>query len=204
MKKVAVILAAGNSSRFGGDLPKQFVKIADKTVLENTVYRFANTSQIDHIIVATLPAYMETTQELLANYDVTVVGGGSSRNESLKNAIEAYGEDFIVVSHDAARPHVSKEIIKNNIEMIEDYDCVGTAIKATDTIVLTSDDGLRYLDRRNVLHMQTPQTFRSKDFLDLYEDSFTDVCGLFIEHNKKVGFAEGHAENIKITTKSDL
>lgn len=125
----------------------------------------------------------------------------------------AQADDAIVVSHDAARPFVTTRIIQENIRCVEEGYAADTVIKATDTIVRSMDGNhaTEIPDRQFLYQGQTPQSFRLKTFMTIYETldadylaRVTDAARILIEHSCPVRLVEGESSNIKITTDYDL
>ena len=109
-KNIAVILAGGVGSRVGLDIPKQFLKVAGKTVIEHTVNAFQSNSGIHEIAIVVHPRYVGTVETLvLANkWDKVkkLLNGGAERHQSSLAAIRAYRDDSSnnLIFHDAVRP----------------------------------------------------------------------------------------------------
>ncbi len=203
-KKVnAVILASGTGSRFQSEVPKQFHKIDGKTLVEICCDKFMQVKEINKIIVVTNQNRINQISKNLPS-GVVVIAGGKTRNESLLAGCN-YDLDAYVISHDAARPYVDVETIKKHCEWLNKYDCVCTGIKAVDTLLRANGDGTyEYVNRDEILHMQTPQSFSAKEFIDNYKDIYTDASGLFLELGKSIYVVDGSSTNKKITYKKDL
>ena len=114
---------------------------------------------------------------------IRVVSGGKDRNDSIMNIIhdiqEKSGEttDDIIITHDAVRPFVSYRMIQENIAAMKEYDVADTVVLANDTIV-ESVDGKVISSIPNRTHMyqgQTPQTFKIRTFVDIYESMEEEV-----------------------------
>ena len=108
---IAVIIpAAGSSSRFGGSIPKQFLSVGDETVLEKAVNLFLGISSITEVILAINPnENLIKSQSFYKDTRVKIVEGGSTRSESVSNALAAIDQRIeIVAIHDAVRPWLSK------------------------------------------------------------------------------------------------
>ena len=111
------------------------------------------------------------------------------------------------------RPFITLRIIKDNIRLAKECDAVDTVVEAVDTIV-ESTNGEYITNIPNRAHYyqgQTPQSFRCKDFLSLYnsltseeKQILTDACKIFVIKGKKVALAKGEYSNLKITTVTDL
>ena len=125
---IAVILAAGKGTRIKhADKPKQFLKVRGKPILCYTVEKFLASDLIDHVVIAVNGEWFQHTQDILADLQynhISVCEGADSRQASLFKALifceeHLYvPEDAIIVSHDAVRPLVTQEIIKANIQAI--------------------------------------------------------------------------------------
>lgn len=212
-----VILAAGSSERFGGDVPKQFVKIAGKMMLEHTIEVFEKHRLIDEIFIIVHPSYRNFVEEVIirnAYKKVTkVLDGGKTRQESSSIGVKAVVDnDSFVLIHDAVRPFVSSRIITEVVERLEDYEAVDVAIPSADTIIKVKDDLIVEIpDRQQLMLGQTPQGFRTsiiKKAYEIFEKNpvkVTDDCGLVVKYNLgKVYVVQGERFNIKITYQEDL
>jgi len=140
LKNYSIILASGNGSRYKNSLPKQFAKIAGKTVLEHTIEIFENSNKIDSIIVVINPEYRVLTESILLknNYKKVekLINGGTTRKESSYIGINSIEEDEAnVIIHDCARPFLTQEIISNCMEALNSYDAVDVANPPVDPIV---------------------------------------------------------------------
>ena len=220
---VALILAAGTGSRMGNaDKPKQFLPIYGKPLMIHTIEAFEMHDDIDKIVVVTSEGYEDQVKVWCKQYDLgkvkAVVHGSDSRQGSVYNGLKAIkdlgvnGDDIIVI-HDAARPLISQNIITNNIEACKKYDAVDTVIKASDTIVASSDgEKITNIPLRSELYQgQTPQTFKFALISEAHEKAkagqipnVTDDTKLVISLGKDVHLVEGSKQNFKITTFDDL
>lgn len=219
----AVLLAGGTGTRMKTSrIPKQFLEIGGEPILRLAVDKFLACPRIDHIVVAAPAIWMSHTRDLLRDgrfAQVQICEGGHSRQESLYRAVRhiesvfPVTDDDIVVSHDVARPFVSLRVIEDNIDALQTYDAADTVIPATDTIVESADQTTisRIQDRSRMYQGQTPQTFRRKTYLRIYEaldESYlakvTDAARILAEHDCTVGLVMGEEFNIKITTEYDL
>ncbi|HMM06933.1 MAG TPA: IspD/TarI family cytidylyltransferase [Clostridiales bacterium] len=220
----AVILAAGNGSRMAGSLPKQFLKIEGKPVLVRTVEAFLRSDLVDRVVVAVAKDWLDYAERLLEEAfggaaPISVTVGGSSRLQSLINACaflsDAFGitKDDIVLTHDAARPFVTKQVIAENIKLLDSYDGVTTACPAVDTI-LVSADGKKVDDiplRKTMFSVQTPQTFHTGELIETIaslteaeKSALTDAAKAYVLKKKRVGIVLSETTNLKLTTAADL
>ena len=217
MQKVyGIILAGGSGERLGFDIPKQFVKIAGKTVIEHTIDIFERHPLIDHIIIVVNPDFRFLMEEILLknNYKkvIKILNGGITRRESSYIGISSIEEDdAIVLIHDAVRPFVNERIINESIEAAKKYGAVDVAIPSVDTIIKVDDD--MFIEdippRRYMMKGQTPQSFRLSLIREAHEkvkeEEVTDDCSLIVKGGfGKVYVVRGEERNIKLTYPEDI
>ena len=213
---IAIIVAAGSGTRFGADVPKQFLEICGKPLLIHTLERFEECAAIDEIVLVLSESEIENFQKILEKFNLKklgkIVSGGKTRAESVRNALNSLDEnktEFVAV-HDGARPLVSHEEIAQTIEKAREIGAVCLVGKVTDTIKRISGDKIvETIDRENLRRAQTPQSFR----FDILQKAFsaenfdalaTDECFLVEKARFEIAFVEGSAKNIKITTREDF
>jgi 2-C-methyl-D-erythritol 2,4-cyclodiphosphate synthase/2-C-methyl-D-erythritol 4-phosphate cytidylyltransferase len=207
----AIITAAGSGKRMGYDVPKQFLNLGSKTVLEMSIAPFDKADFIDEILVVTNQDFLELCKTLCQNYHkvVRILEGGKERQDSVKNALDLLEDGYVLV-HDGARPYVTEEIIMNVMMATAEKKAAVAAVPAKDTIRQVSGKNSVTLDRSTLYNVQTPQGFSvpliKKAFQKAYEDNFygTDDAMLVERIGADVAIAEGSYGNIKITTKEDL
>ena len=216
IKNYGIILASGNGSRYRNSIPKQFVKIAGKTILEHTIEIFENSDEIDYIVVVVTPKYRKLAESLLLKNSykkiVKLLDGGETRKESSHIGVHSIEEDEAnVVIHDCARPFLTQQIVINCVKALNHYDAVDVAIPSADTIIEVKDDFIKNVpDRSCLMRGQTPQCFKLsviKKAHDLSKNdpNFTDDCSLILKYGLgKVYVVEGDVRNIKITYPSDI
>jgi len=220
-KNIAVILAGGVGSRSGLGSPKQFFKVAGKTVIEHTVNVFDNHRLIDEIAIVTHPLYNREIEEMVIRNKwkkvKKILAGGKERYESSLAAIDAYSSDpeCCLIFHDAVRPLISNEIIDGIVKALETYNAVDVAVPATDTIIQVDAKGEvieKIPDRRFLRRGQTPQAFRQRVIRQAYdialkdpEFTSSDDCGTVVKYlpQEKVYVVPGEEANMKLTYKED-
>ena len=214
--KIAVIIpAAGVSSRFSGSVPKQFSWLGDETVLEKSVNLFLGISSVNQIIIA-----VNKTDDLIKSQSfykdprTKIVAGGSTRSESVFNAMTEVDQNIeIVAIHDAARPWLKKTHFKDLLAHLsndQSIEGVFPVISATDSLRMKQGNDVIPVERKNFLHVQTPQIFYH-DSLKLALDKLKEK-GLHMSDESQAmehaGFkllaAPGERSNIKITYIDDL
>ena len=216
LKNYGIILASGTGSRYGTDIPKQFIKIAGKTVLEHTIDIFEKSKQIDEIFVIITPEYRHVAEDLLIKNSykkvTKLLNGGAIRKESSFIGINAVDdEEANVIIHDCARPFLSQRIIDDCVNALEKYNAVDVAIPSADTIIKVKNDIIQKIPERKFLKRgQTPQCFKLSVIKKAHElskndSNFTDDCGLIVKYGLgEVYVVEGEGENIKITYPEDI
>lgn len=220
MRNIAIILAGGSGSRLGGELPKQFLPLADgRSVLEHAVVAFEQSACIDGIIVVMHPSFISRANELAQAVGwkkmLAVVPGGKERWESSVHALEwLKGQDVNVLIHDAARPFVSERIIADVCASLVENKAVTVAVPATDTMYEVQDGLLVAIPpRASMLRAQTPQAFRLDCIAEAYRRALqdpalqaTDDCGIVHRYmpEQPIAIVAGEEQNRKITFKEDL
>ena len=210
----AIILAAGNSVRYGMNRNKNFEEIANKnTVLSYSFKEFDKNEYIDNILVASRESEIDSIKDIIKNENLSkkteVITGGAERKDSVYNCIKKTDSDIVII-HDGARPLIKQKYINECIENMEEFKGVTTGVKSIDTIKIVDDDGIviNSTNRSNTWSIQTPQCFDRKILLNMHEkyknDMVTDDCMLLEKDNYKIKIIEGDYTNIKITTPSDL
>lgn len=198
MKNIAVILAGGTGSRMGGPVPKQFMPLAGRTVIEHSIETFDNHPAIDEVAVVVHPDWRGEMEKIAKRNRWTklkkVIDGGAERYLSTLNAVMAYidePDDTNLLLHDAARPWVTKEIIDRVAAALQYHEAVGVAVPSTDTVWEVHPDlgvesgewrmesGLprfvaRIPERRLMWRAQTPQAFRLPLLRDAYQRALQD------------------------------
>ncbi|EAI4070948.1 2-C-methyl-D-erythritol 4-phosphate cytidylyltransferase [Campylobacter jejuni] len=216
MSNYAIILASGSGNRFGANKPKQFLKLAGKTILEHTIEIFEYSENIDKIILVVHPLYQEFVEELILQNNFTkivkILRGGNSRKESSfigVNSIE--DEEANVLIHDSVRPFLSHRIINDCIQALKKYNAVDVAVASSDTLIEENDNKIVAIPKREkILRGQTPQCFKlslikKAHLLSKQDNNFTDDCGLIVKYNlSPVYIVKGDQRNIKITYPEDL
>lgn len=213
---VSIIVAAGSGTRFGADRPKQFLEIGGKPLLIHTLGKFENCAAIDEIILILSENEIENFQKILENFQISkiskIIAGGKTRAESVRNGLNSLDKNAvgIVAVHDGARPLVSSEEIAKTIETAHEIGAVCLVAPVFDTIKRVSDGKIvGTVDRNKLRRALTPQTFRFEILQTAFSDEnfdamATDECFLVEKAGFEIGFVDGSAKNIKITTREDF
>jgi 2-C-methyl-D-erythritol 4-phosphate cytidylyltransferase len=233
MKVVVIIPAAGLGTRMAPALgtrekkaapSKQFAELGGTPILIHTLRKFAASREISEIYVALRKNEIATfrdrlekeTKEVLQK-EVILLEGGEHRQQSVANAIAAVSAaaDDVVLIHDAVRPFVTPEIIRDVIQAAQKYGAAIAGLPAVDTVkqVERTAEGAvitATLPRERVVMAQTPQGFHysviKKAFDEATADGFmgTDEASLVERSGHQVAVVMGSPRNIKITSPADL
>lgn len=205
-----MIVAAGRGSRFGGDLPKQFVLLNDRPVITYSMDVFSNLGY--ELLIVLHPNDVVYFQQLAHQYSFPshqTVLGGTERFHSVQNALKIIPDEAeIVMVHDAARPNIDK----NFIEMLASASLhKGNAIPAlplSDSIRMRQGEEWIAVPRDDYRVIQTPQCFASAELKKAYEQpyrmTFTDDASVLESSGKTIHLVPGKMGNIKITHADDL
>ena len=219
MKHIAIVLAGGSGRRMGNALPKQFLKVNERMIIEHTIDAFERSVRIDEIAVVTHPDYVEEMKGIIAanawKKVARVLLGGKERTDSTLSALRAYteGDDRLLI-HDGVRPLVSQEIIENVCDALMTCDAVNVVIPAVDTIIEVKDGAMVAAPKReNLRQVQTPQGFKRAVLAQAFDRALedpafvaTDDCGVVFKYapDTTIKIVDGDTTNIKITYKEDL
>lgn len=151
-----IILAAGASTRLGGDVRKQFLEIGGKRLLDRGVEFFLERAGQ---VIVTVPD-MEAVGHRFDG--VMYVVGGKTRTESVALALPHVVHDRVLV-HDAARPFVTDGVVDEVLASLDDYHCAYPVMPVVNSIVVDKKGELKRTPRRSRFReVQTPQGFRTK------------------------------------------
>jgi 2-C-methyl-D-erythritol 4-phosphate cytidylyltransferase len=209
VKTTAIIVAAGTGSRFGSNIPKQFIDLAGKPGIEHTLERFQNAESIDSIVLV-LASDQIADRKFEFGKLVAVVAGGPTRAQSALSGLDAAGDADVVAVHDGARPFVSTDEIDRTVEKAKEMGAACLVARVTDTIkTIRGGEIAATLDREKLRRALTPQAFRTDVLRRAFElgdltETVTDECYLVEKLGHPIALVEGSERNIKITSADDL
>jgi 2-C-methyl-D-erythritol 4-phosphate cytidylyltransferase len=211
--KTVIIVAGGRGKRMGRDVPKQFLKLNNTSVLSLTMSRFYDYDHTIKIIVA-LPEDEIKTWEIIQSHTLNipphiVVAGGRERFFSVKNSLAHVAKGELVAIHDGVRPLVSIETIDRCFAKAEQSGAAIPVIPVTESIrYFENGDKSHSVDRAKYKIVQTPQVFHSDiliaAYAQPYSKDFTDDASVVEKSGYPVSSVEGNSENIKLTTPFDM
>ena len=212
----AIVVAAGQGVRAGGDLPKQFRRIAGETLLRRALSSFVEAPAVSLVQPVIRSEDAELVHTETAGLGVLPpVFGGATRQASVRAGLEALlaRKPDIVLVHDAARPFASADLIARAIRAAEKTGAAIPGLPVTDTIKRVDGSGIveTTLDRSSLRLVQTPQAFAFPALIAAHRraaeqgrDDFTDDAALAEWAGMKVSVFPGESGNTKFTTAEDF
>lgn len=193
-----ILLAAGGSTRFGLDVKKQWLRVANQPLWQFVAQKFEKTKRFKKIIITSSADDIEFMKTYA---DFTFIEGGLTRQESLKNALCEVDTEFVLVS-DIARACVSEEFLTQILSYPLKSDCVVPYLRVNDTVVYHGTT----IDREMVKIIQTPQLSRTKALKSalLQDGEFTDESSAIVANGGSREFILGESSAHKITHVKDL
>jgi 2-C-methyl-D-erythritol 4-phosphate cytidylyltransferase len=218
MRVNAVIVAAGEGRRMGGDIPKPFLALAGRPLILHTLSRFA-ASRVHKVILVLARKNLAAREDLIrsdaqfGDLECVLEAGGPTRRQSVARGLKRLDPDCeIVVVHDGARPFVSPRLIDLSVEAAdrEGAAVVGVPVRDTIKIVSASRRVESTPSRDSLWEIQTPQAFKVEILREAHLKAeregieATDDSMLVERLGKSVSVLEGERTNFKITTAEDL
>ena len=205
-----ILLAAGNSKRYASKIPKPYTKIAGKTLIEYSLKKFEQFSQIKKTILVINSKHIKLAKKI-KHPRVKKIIGGKTRQESTLKALKYLKKKNIkfkyVLIHDAARPNCSMNLIHKIIKKSKNSSVI-PRMPIQDALKENFDNkNILSLNRKDFFITQTPQSFKFKDILNLHiknKLSYKDDDMSLLTNLKKVSFVDGERKNFKVTTKKDM
>ena len=215
---VAIIVAGGKGTRFGGNRPKQFLEINGTPIIVHTLRQFEHAQEIDRVVVAVPAEEVNTFRFAVEESNLEkvsqVVAGGDTRPQSVKCGLASIEAANVVAVHDAVRPLVTPEEIDQVVLAANNSGAAILVAPVSDTIKEVDHDRiLRTVRRAQLRRALTPQCFRfdilKRAYADLEEIEslridVTDDSFLVERLGVPITIVKGSARNIKITNQEDL
>ena len=223
-KKYVIIMAAGHGTRMGSALPKQFLELGGRPILQMTIEKFVLACPDIKIITVLPKEYVQGWKNFCSQYNCIypqiLVEGGITRFHSVRNALSKVPDGALVAIQDGVRPLVSPELISRMFARMSTCRALIPVLPSVDTLKavrkVVDNEGNetletipgKVLDRTEIYRAQTPQIFCSEDIKAAYgqafDTAFTDDASVAERKNIPLSYIEGERYNIKITTQDDL
>jgi 2-C-methyl-D-erythritol 4-phosphate cytidylyltransferase len=215
---VAIVVAGGKGTRFGGNRPKQFLELDGLPIIIHTLRQFEQSCQIEEVVVVLAAEEIAPFHSLVERFGLPkvsrVVAGGETRSQSVRNGLAAIETANIVAVHDGVRPLVNPEEIDRTVMVAAERGAAILVAPVGDTIKRVDDGRISdTLPRKTLRRALTPQCFRFEILRRAYANlgeleaagvDVTDDSFLVEQLGVPVTAVEGGPGNIKITTAEDL
>lgn len=193
-------------------IPKQFHLINNFPILFYSIRAFKSAFKDINIVVVLPEKFHDTWKKLSLKHnlviDYEIVQGGNSRFESVKNGLEKVEQNGFVSVHDAARPVITKSLIKKVFSIAEKHGNAVPCIPVFESLKRVENGKSKSIDRRKYMMVQTPQCFSvsllKKAYKQEYSDSFTDDSSIVENMGVEIFLIKGDQKNIKITFPLDI
>ena len=217
-------MAAGSGTRMGADVPKQFIELGGKAILQKTIEVFLEACPDINVITVLPESHIDYWREYCLERNFIcpqiLVKGGITRFHSVRNALAKVPEGALVAVHDGVRPLLTKKFILEMFAEAESVPALIPVLPCVDTMkvlckvkgpsgeeILATKEG-ESADRSVLYGAQTPQIFHSEvikeAYSQAYDTAFTDDASVVLKNGKNLSYRIGERFNIKITTQDDL
>ena len=212
MNKTLIVVAGGQGTRMGSQIPKQFHLLGGRPILMRTMELFQDFDKNMPIIVGLPDEYLATWEEVCQKENFMVphqiTAAGETRFHTVQNALEAVQKGSLIAVHDAVRPLVSLDTIDRCFIEAGKTGAAIPCVELPESLRQVKQGRSMAVDRNTFRLVQTPQVFQYEILIEAYQqryhDSFTDDAGVVEKAGYKVSIVEGKRENLKITTPQDL
>lgn len=222
---IAVIFAGGVGKRMNSKVkPKQFLIMRGKPIIVHTLEVFEKHTEIDAVVVACVPDWIEHLKILVKQYHLSkvkeIVKGGETGQLSIYHGLKAAEQldrgssrNAIVLIHDGVRPLINEKVITENIQSVKQYGSAITTVTVQETILVVNSENeiVDVPERANSRLARAPQSFFLKDILSTHERAlqdrkydYIDSCTLMQHYGHQMFLVDGPKENIKITSPEDF
>ncbi|MDN5279786.1 MAG: 2-C-methyl-D-erythritol 4-phosphate cytidylyltransferase [Clostridiales bacterium] len=212
----ALIVAGGMGTRMNTMVPKQFLALKGKPVVQWSLECFDQTPGVDKIVLVLPNTWLDEGRDKLISFDpikpFKIVAGGERRQDSVKAGLDSItdSEGWVII-HDGARPRITPDLISRALKTAKTMGNAVCAIPSHDTLVRVVDGKIvDSIDRNEIYRIQTPQIFKlsqmRKAIANAIENdiSATDDAGLIRELGERINLVEGSELNSKVTRPEDL
>lgn len=219
-----LILAGGTGQRMRtSGMPKQFLMVYGKPIIIYTIEKFVTCQDIDEIVVACNPQYIDYFNDLLSKYPmakkISIISGGKDRQGSVQNGVDFIynngGSDKdVVVIHDGVRPLIERDVISENVRVAMKKGCAMTVKPVIESVVICNGDNAKFEDfkkRDDTYSLTSPQSFQLSVLVKAYKDvegvdapiPLLDAALAYTYMGHEIPLIKEYNHNIKITTPED-
>lgn len=216
-----MLMMGGKGTRFNADIPKQFVEIQDRPLFTYILKGFEKADIIDRVIVVSNGDWIEAVERWCTVFDlnkvVSVVPGGATRSESVRNGLEKAREfardDDILMIHDATHPYVDEEGMAEMVEAVKQYGGATLGQRQYDTCYeIDENDMLKAVfPRECIVSGASPEAFLFGKIYDIYENAtdedmntMTSAGAIALKYGISMKVCTLHSLNLKVTYPEDM
>lgn len=211
----AIIPGAGTGQRMDSPTPKIFLELRGKTIIEHVIETFASIDEINNILLAAPAGWKARATEIFAGRfteKLSIIEGEATRQDTIFTALQTLPKETkMIVVHDAARPLVSKELIKEVIAGAKEHGACIPTLPCEETVKrVRSGHVVETLSRDEIHIVQTPQAFYFEAIVEAHNHArerkwrVTDDATLVERSGRPVAAIPGDIKNIKITRQTDI
>ena len=219
----AILLSGGTGKRLGSNIPKQYIEVAGKEIIEYSIEILLESECIDSLVVAAEAGWQDDIAKIIdrqpgKNKFIGFAEPGETRQLSIYNALrelsDVAAEGDSVLIHDAARPNITDDLIRNMVQSLAEHDGVLPVLPMKDTVYMINEQGKisSLLDRQYVVAGQAPELFLYGKYLQANEKLMADGSITSINGSTEPAYlagmdiitVPGDEHNYKITTQNDL
>lgn len=202
----AIIVAAGQGTRAGSSVPKQFAPIAGKPMLAHSFAALSSHPAIEQVLVVIGQEQEAALEEALGK--VAFVIGGTTRRESVANGLAAIDAERVLI-HDAARPFLSHKVIDALLAVLDSHEGALPALPVADTLARGGDALGDTVPREGLVRVQTPQAFRTATIRAAHaawpsDREATDDAQMVRALGQEIALVPGDIQLEKITHPADF
>ncbi len=216
LNNAAIIVAGGLGHRMNSTLPKQFMNLGGKPIVQWSLECFNNVDSVKKIILVLPEDWLEEGKKYIKNFvptkEFSIAIGGKLRQDSVWNGLEQLNNDYdFVAVHDAARPGITPELVNEGFKTANIKGNVIFAVPSYDTLAIVENgEIIDNADRNKIFRVQTPQIFTYKILKEALKNARqqniigTDEASLVRKLGYKVYITLGSEKISKITASEDL
>jgi 2-C-methyl-D-erythritol 4-phosphate cytidylyltransferase/2-C-methyl-D-erythritol 2,4-cyclodiphosphate synthase len=209
---IALVVAGGRGTRFGGDVPKQYRLLAGRPLLRHSVEAFRRHPRVAGVRVVIHPEDRKRYEAAVEGLDLLEpCMGGAARQDSVRLGLESLASHAPerVLIHDAARPFIEASTIGDVIAALDSTPGAIAAVPVTDTLKRAQSNKIAgTVERDGLWRAQTPQGFRYRDILAAHRaakgEVLTDDAAVAERAGLEVALVAASEANFKVTTEEDL